>query len=313
MKKRHLPPLNSLRIFETAARTSSLRAAAEELGITHGAVSRQISHLEDWLGQPLFALEGRRSVATDHARAFAAEISAAFDRMGDAAVRFGKTPGNRIVRVNAQTTFAMRWLIPRLPAFHALHPGIEITVATANSVESKPLSGFDILIRRGPLEKAEWRYFEQIPLFEEELTLIAAPALLKQHPLRKLKDLDKHDFISSQTRVSEWERWLSAAKIKDLRPKRFQRYDHYHVSLQAIIDGVGVGIGGFPTISNEILQGRLIAPFPVVVTGHAYVAWLPPDADKTVPIRNFLEWMKKEVSTGVFNFTGRPLQSRSLV
>lgn len=296
MSKRHLPPLNALRIFETAARASSLSAAAEELGITHGAVSRQVSLLEDWLGQPLFTRQGQRSMATEHARAFAAEISAAFDLVSDASVRFGRTPCTRVVKVNAQTTLAMRWLIPRLPAFHALHPDTEISVATSNSTETKSLSGFDVLIRKGPLDKPEWRYFDRRPLFEESLTLIAAPRLLRQQPLNTPDDLATHVFVSSQTRVGEWERWLKAASMAGLRPLRFQRFDHYHVSLQAVIDGLGVGIGGLPTLAHAIEQGQIVTPLPVGTTGGRYTVLVPNDVDKSAPLREFLAWLEQEAA-----------------
>lgn len=295
MKKRHLPPLNALRLFETAARASSLSAAAEELGITHGAVSRQIGLLEDWLGQPLFVRQGQRNVATEHARAFAAEISAAFDRISDASVRFGKTPRTRVVKVNAQTTFATRWLIPRLPAFHALHPDIEVSVATWNSSETRSLIGFDVLIRKGPPDKPEWRYFDRRSLFGENLTLIASPALLARQPLDHLADLARHVFVSSQTRAGEWERWLEAASIDELRPLRFQRFDHYHVSLQAIVDGLGVGVGGLPTLMHDVEQGRLVTPFPdLLVAGEQYTVLVPPDVDKSVPLHAFLAWIDSE-------------------
>lgn len=296
MTKRHLPPLNALRIFETAARAPSLSAAAHELGLTHGAVSRQVDLLEDWLGQPLFVRQGQRSVATDHARAFAAEISAAFDLIGDAAVRFGRAPGTRVVRVDCQTTFAMRWLIPRLPAFHDAHPAIEIAVATTDS--GREPAGFDLAIRREPPERPDWRHFARRPLFEERLTLLAAPALLLRQPLDTLADLAGHVFVSAHTRAGEWERWRDAAGIPDLRPRRYQRFDHYHVSLQAIIDGLGVGIGGLPTLAHEMAQGRLVAPFPLQATGSVYAAWVPPDVDKSRPLAQVLEWLEREAGAG---------------
>lgn len=294
MRKRHLPPLNALRIFETAARASSFSAAAAELGITHGAVSRQIALLEEWLGQPLFTRVGQRSVATEHARAFAAEVSTAFDRLGDAAVRFGRTPSTRVIKVNAQTTVATRWLIPKLPAFHAHHPDIEISLATFSSAEPRAPIGFDVLIQRGPVEWPEWRNFEKLPLFEERLSVVASPALLARHPLRDIKDLAGQVFVSSQTRVMEWERWLDAAGASQTRPRRFLRFDHYHVALQAVIDGLGLGIGGFPTLSHEIEMGRLVAPFAIRVPGSSYAAWLPPDVDKSRPLRSFVAWLEQQ-------------------
>jgi len=116
---RRLPPLNALRVFEVAARTGSYAAAGAELGLTHGAVSRQIAALESWLGQRLFVRMGRRMVATPAASAFAVEVSLSFDRVITAAEACGRLDARRILRVSAPTTFAMRWLIPRLDRFHA--------------------------------------------------------------------------------------------------------------------------------------------------------------------------------------------------
>jgi len=296
MKKRNLPPLNALRLFETAAHSSSLSAAAEELGITHGAVSRQIKLLEEWLGQPLFERQGQRSVAAEHARAFAAEISAAFDIISDASIRFGKTQNTRVIRVNAQTTLAMHWLIPRLPEFHSRNPDIEVLVSTSNSSEVKGLSGFDVLIRREPLDKPEWRYFDKRPLFEEQLTLLAAPKLLSKQSLAGPEDLATHVFVTSHTRVGEWERWMKIARIEALRPLRFQRFEHNYISLQAVIDGVGVGIGGLPTLGHDVKEKRLLAPFPVEVKGSKYVALIAPDVDKSSAFNLFLEWLEQEAS-----------------
>ncbi|PIF07484.1 LysR substrate-binding domain-containing protein [Candidatus Pantoea floridensis] len=296
MKKRNLPPLNALRLFETAALSGSLSAAARELGITHGAVSRQIKLLEEWLGQPLFERQGQRSVAAEHARAFAAEISAAFDIISDASIRFGKTLNTRVIRVNAQTTLAMHWLIPRLPEFHSQNPDIEVSVSTSNSSEVKGLSGFDVLIRREPLDKPEWRYFDKRPLFEEHLTLLAAPKLLSNLPLAGPEDLSTHVFVTSHTRVGEWERWMKIAKIEALRPLRFQRFEHNYISLQAVIDGIGVGIGGLPTLGHDVKEKRLLAPFPVEVKGSKYVALIAPDVDKSLALNLFLEWLEQEAS-----------------
>lgn len=105
---RRLPPLNALRIFEVAARTGSYAEAGAELGLTHGAVSRQIAALESWLGQRLFMKDGRRMVATPMARIFAAEVGLSFDRLAVAAEACGRPDARRILRVSAPTSFAMR-------------------------------------------------------------------------------------------------------------------------------------------------------------------------------------------------------------
>lgn len=298
MSRRQLPPLNALRVFETAARSESLSAAAQELAITHGAVSRQIAVLETWLGQQLFVRQGQRNVATDHARAFAAEISAAFDRIGDAALRFGKTPQARVVRVNATTTVAMRWLIPRLPAFHARHPDVQVAVTTSTSNEGSFRSGIDVAIRRDAQGRPEWRHFEKTTLFVERATVIAAPSLLAERPLQRLDDLARHAFIATETRVGDWDAWLARVRLETLRPQQFHRFDHYHVSLQAVLDGLGLGIGCTPTLERELAAGRLVEPFADLhVPGATYVTLVPHDVDKSRPLRAFLDWLREVSET----------------
>src|ERR1700684_699660 len=124
-------PLTAWRVFEVAARTGSYAEAGAHLALTHAAVSRQIAALEDWLGQRLFVRTGRRMAATPAARAFAAEVSLSFDRVITAAEACGRLDARRILRVNAPTTFAMRWLIPRLDRFHAGQAEIEVAVTPA--------------------------------------------------------------------------------------------------------------------------------------------------------------------------------------
>ncbi|HEX4386063.1 MAG TPA: LysR family transcriptional regulator, partial [Myxococcales bacterium] len=182
---RRLPPLNALRVFEVAARARSYAEAGAELKLTHGAVSRQISALEAWLGQRLFVRSGRRMVATLAARAFAAEVSLAFDRMSTAADACGRPSVRRILRVNAPTAFAMRWLIPRLNRFHARQPEVEVVVTTATTLQAELRGGFDVAIRLGVAEQSVWPQYRVVPFLGEADTLIVSPALQRQKPLRR--------------------------------------------------------------------------------------------------------------------------------
>src|SRR5712691_5089731 len=133
---RVVPPLNALRAFEAAARLGSFKEAASELRVTHGAVSRHVRLLEDWLGPPaLFRRLNRRVMLTPTGAALLAETSPALDRLAAAAKRHrtreGQAP-SAVLRVNALATFSLRWLLPRLPRFRDRHPGIEVRLATSN-------------------------------------------------------------------------------------------------------------------------------------------------------------------------------------
>lgn len=285
----HLPPLNALRVFEVTARAGSFTEAAKELNLTHGAVSRQIQRLEAALGQTLFRKEGQRMVATVHAKAFAREISAAFDHIGDAARRYGRAATSKVIRINAPATFAMRWLIPRLAEFRERQPGTEVRVSTALSSDPMFQGGFDLSIRRAPGDQTQ---FEVMPLFAETSTVIASPTLLAKHRPRRPADLLKTVLLSTETRPGDWEAWLAAAGCGDLRPLQQLRFDHFFVTLQAVVDGMGMGIGTFPTLSSDERLGRIARVFPELeIPGGTYFALLPLDSDKPKHLLEFLKWL----------------------
>ena len=292
---RRLPPLNALRVFEVAARTGSYAEAAAELGLTHGAVSRQIAALEGWLGQRLFARAGRRMVATPIARVFAAEVSLSFDRVIAAAEACGRPVSRRILRVSAPTTFAMRWLIPRLEHFHQEQPHVEVAVTTVSTVHEELRGGFDVAIRRGVTSEGAWPRYRAIPVLEDVDTLIMSPELFAQHPIRAPADVEKHVLLATETRPGEWIDWLEAAGLSHLvgRPRRL--FDHFFVTRQAVEDGLGLGIGPLPLLEIDVLSGRIMTPLPHTrVRRTGYVALTAIDAERTAPLTAFLAWLAKE-------------------
>ncbi len=129
---RRLPPLNAVKAFEAAARHGSFTRAADELRVTHGAVSRHVQMLEGWLGLPLFERHNRRVVLTEAGGAYATEIGAALDRIALATARQAKGGRPRLLHVNALATFTLRWLIPRLSGFQRANPSIEVRLTTSN-------------------------------------------------------------------------------------------------------------------------------------------------------------------------------------
>lgn len=289
-----LPPLNALRVFEVTARAGSYTEAARELHLTHGAISRQIQLLEESLGQPLFRKEGQRMVATGHAKAFAREISAAFDHISDAARRYGKKASTKVIRVNAPATLAMRWLIPQLPSFRARHPEVEVRISTAFSNDPVLRGSFDVGIRRSADDRAQ---FEVLPLLAERTTVIASPAYLKQRKIRKPADLAQAVWLSTESRPGDWENWLASAGCANLRPAQTLRFDHFFVTLQAVVDGMGLGIGPFPTLDSDLETGRIVTPFPKLLSrGSEYYALVPRDSDKPKFLRDFLEWLQSRVA-----------------
>ena len=292
---RRLPPLNALRVFEVAARAGSYAEAAVELGLTHGAVSRQIAGLETWLGQRLFVRAGSRMVATPAARAFASEVSLSFDRVTAAADACGRPGARRILRVSAPSTFAMRWLIPRLDRFHAGRPEVEIAVTTTTTLHDDLRGGFDVAVRQGSAERSAWPQHRAVRILDEADTLVMSPALFDRQPVRTPGDLGGHTLLASETRPGDWVDWLDRAGLSHMAGQRRRIFDHFFVTLQAITDGLGVGIGPLPVLAAEIAARRLVAPFPdILVPRVGYVALIPFDADKNASLLAFVDWLAAE-------------------
>ncbi|CAA2106060.1 Glycine cleavage system transcriptional activator [Methylobacterium bullatum] len=296
---RRLPPLHALRVFEVAARAGSHAAAAAELGLTHGAVSRQVAALEAWFGQRLFVRVGRNVVPTPAARAFAEAVSLTFDRLDAAAEICGRPLAPRTLRVSTPTTFAMRWLIPRLDSFHAARPEAEVVVTTTTTLDNALRGGFDLAVRREPRigtgARHPWGAYRAVPFLAEANTLVVSPSLLAARPLRAPADLEGGTLLTSETRPGDWSDWLAAADLPASLGSR-RTFDHYFVALQATADGLGYGVGPVPVLSLDLAAGRLAAPFPeIVVPRPGYVALVPNDADKTSTLTAFVEWL---VATG---------------
>lgn len=287
-----LPPLNALRAFEVAARLGSFSAAAEAIHVTHGAISRQVRSLEDWLGVALFERRGRRVWLTDHGRDYLHAVQASFDTIATATRRLSETGAKRRIAIDALPTFTMHWLLPRLTRFQLRYPAVELRLMTSDRPLSGAVGGFDVAIRRGP---QDWPgCVAQEFLVEHEIP-VCSPALLKHIPLAESRDLARHILLSSAGRAHSWERWLSTAGAPDLVPAGRQQFDHFYLTLQAAIDGLGVALGPRPVIDDELASGRLIAPLPGPTLRSRAYCWLMPSARAGDPVlRAFCEWLVEE-------------------
>jgi LysR family transcriptional regulator, glycine cleavage system transcriptional activator len=293
MARPRLPPLNAIRAFEAAARLGSFTRAAAELNVTHGAVSRQIRLLEDWLGTSLFLRTGRKALATRAGVDLLAEAGPALDRLAAAAARLGKSaPTGGMLHVSALPTFAMRWLIPRLPEFQGEHPGLDLRIVTASTPSEQFRMDVDAVIT-GPTRQAGWvcRRF----LGEARLPVLS-PELMRKCPLRAPPDLARHTLLHAATLPQAWPRWLAAAKVPDLMPAREQVFEHFYFAIQAAIEGLGVLMGPVALITDELGVGRLLAPIPEPATRtRGYFFYAPEPRNDTAAVAALREWL---VATG---------------
>jgi LysR family glycine cleavage system transcriptional activator len=289
MARARLPPLNAIKAFEAAARLGSFTRAAEELSVTHGAISRQIRQLEDWLGTKLFLRTSRNAVPTRAGRDLLAEAGPALDRLASASLRVrngGQACG--VLHISALPTFAMRWLIPRLPEFQREHPALETRIVTASTPGEQFRMGVDVVVS-GPARQPGWvgsRF-----LGEAYLPLLS-PGLMKERPLRAPADLVRHTLLHAATRRHMWLRWLTAAGVPDLKPARDQVFEHFYFAIQAAIEGLGVAMGPLALVGDELREGRLVAPIkePAIRT-RGYFVYAPETSSEAPAIAAFRKWL----------------------
>lgn len=286
---RRLPPLNAVKAFEAAARHASFTRAADELHVTHGAVSRQVQTLEDWLGVPLFERHNRRVVLTEAGAAFAAEIGAALDRIALATARQVERGRPRLLHVNALATFTLRWLIPRLSGFQRANPGIEVRLTTSNVPLAQLTEPFDVAIRGGPDSRAG--HVAESFLSERRIP-VGSPALLRRIPLAAPEQLRQHTLLHAATLPRVWPDWLRAAGVPDLTPQASVTLEHFYLTLQAALDGLGIAMGPERLIADDVAAGRLTLPFAgPALPARSYYTYVPAARAEDPAVRAFCGWL----------------------
>jgi LysR family glycine cleavage system transcriptional activator len=286
---RRLPPLNALKAFEAAGRHASFTLAAEELRVTHGAVSRHVQALEAWLGTPLFERHNRRVVLTEAGRSYLPEIGAALDRMALATARQIERGRTQIVHVNALATFTLRWLIPRLSQFQRTNPAVEIRLTTSNVPLTQIVEPFDVAIRGGPEARPG---FVGRPFLTERRIPVCSPKLRERAPLAVPGDLTGHTLLHSATMLEVWPLWLQAAGVPHLKPQASVTLEHFYLTLQAALDGLGVAMGPERLIADDVAAGRLILPFDgPALPARSYHTYVPEALAEHIAVRAFCDWL----------------------
>lgn len=291
--KRTLPPLNALRAFEAAGRRGSIKAAAEELHVTHGAVSQQVRLLETWLGVALFERQHRRVVLTPAACAYLEEIGPLFDRLGQVTAQYGlQRPAVRTLRVNALATFTLRWLVPRLALFRSAHAGIDVQVDTANVPVDSLEANWDVIIRGGP---DTFYGYAMRPFLSEVRLPVCSPALLQRAPMSTPADLDRHTLLHTSSLPRLWPDWLSKAGVARLEPAASLTFDHFYLTLQAAVDGIGVAMGPTALVADDLAAGRLVTPFSGPhLPSRSYCAYVPEERSQDELVSLFCAWLERE-------------------
>lgn len=281
---RRIPSLNALRAFEAAGRHGRMTLAADELHVTHSAVSRQVQHLEAMLGVPLFEGPKNRMRLTEAGIALLAGLGSAFDQI-DASVRAVADTDEGPLDVSCPGTFTMRWLIPRLYRFQSDFPKIEVRLTASSRAVDFERDGFDVAIRVGD---PPWPAgADVIALFPEQIGPVLAAVVWNE----RQGDLDGLAQLYTQTRPLAWSDWTSRSQ-QHFSPGPKLDYEHFYFMLEAARGGLGVSAAPWPYVADDIAAGRLVAPFGFIESGHDYVALRRSRRNRKASL--FCEWLSAE-------------------
>ncbi|WP_252835167.1 LysR substrate-binding domain-containing protein [Ciceribacter sp. RN22] len=290
----HLPSLAVLRCFEAAAKHESFTAAAEELGLTQGAISRHVKELEDQIGVALFRREGRGVRLTDAGRNFAGELLGDLDRLRRTiahAVAAGSS--TQLLSIAVLPTFGSRWLVPRLPDFKSGRENLELVVYSRSEPFEFAESGIDLAIHTGP---NDWPGAQLTPLCPEGLVAVAAPQLVERFGLSCAEDVFEMPLLHLSSRPLLWEKFRQTMPGVDHPVRKGSYFDQFALVIAAAVAGLGAAILPTYLIEKELQSGALcqVSTLPETFGRNYYIA-TPAGAVKPLATQ-FSVWLRKQVS-----------------
>lgn len=286
-------PLNALCAFEVASRLGSMTAAATELGVTHGAVSRHVKALEERHGVTLLRRMPHAVAATGEGAQLAADLAEAFRLIHLGVARLRPGP----LTLSCSATIMMYWLIPRLEGFKRGNPDIdlrlnvnygaidfdrdEVSLAIRNSMVRPPQ---DVVTRR---------------LIDEEIGPVCHPDYAARLQLKAPADVARGRVLASATRPAAWTEWAAAIGQPDFAPEPRESYEHFYLVIQAAACGLGIALAPRILVESEIRAGHLVAPFGFLAGPHHLALWIAPRLRARPDLRRVANWLNSEMRASV--------------
>jgi LysR family glycine cleavage system transcriptional activator len=299
---RNLPPLNSLRAFETAARHLSFTKAAEELHVTPAAISHQIKALEEQMGVPLFRRLTRALRLTEAGQAALPSLRDGFDKLADGVDLLRAHDESGAITVSLDPSFAAKWLVPRLDRFRAAHPDLDVRLDATDKLADFQRDNVDLAIRYGG---GNYPGLEVERLLSEEIFPVCSPKLLEgPAPLAQPGDLRHHTLIhlewgSEDVTAPTWRMWLLAAGVHDIDFTRGPVFSMTSLALQAAIEGQGVALASSFLVADDLAADRLVVPFDLSVCDpldFAYHIVVPKRTADLPKVVAFKTWLLDEIA-----------------
>jgi LysR family glycine cleavage system transcriptional activator len=292
-------PLHALRALASVYLHGGVRAAARELGIAHSSVSRHLAELEKWLGVKLTragAADRRRLAFTPQGEALGKTALASLSEIAHAAAALREARSSRSVTISSAPSFAVRWLLPRLPGFEQAFPRVEISVVVERRLDDPEAGGIDLAIRMG---RGPWPDLRCEPLMDDALFPVMSPAFWKKSGrprepadlagLRLLHDRDPH---------ASWEAWRREHGPHALDVRRGPRFTSSDLVLRAAAQGQGVALARRRLAADDLASGALVRPIAgrSVDLGPAYWLVTPRQAPERPALSTVVAWLRREAA-----------------
>lgn len=293
-RRRLLPKLLGLQAFEATARLGSVSRAAAELSLTQSAVSRQLQALEAQLGVQLFLRSKKRLLLTEAGAGYLHDIRSGLAVLGDATDALVSRQGRGgTLRLATLPTFGAKWLVPRLPRFHADHPHVSLDLITRLAPFDFSLEQLDGAIHFG---SPNWSGAITAYLDKEEMIVVAIPSLADR--CRVPADVLRLPLLQITSRAFSWHTWLAAVGLADAAITPYLQVETFAMGIEAILAGLCVGILPRFFVTAEIAAGSLAAIGPAVTSESAYYFVYPERKQDYYPLQAFARWIKEEISRG---------------
>jgi LysR family glycine cleavage system transcriptional activator len=290
-------PINSLKVFEAAARMGNFAHAAAELNVTPAAVSQQIKKLEEWCGVPLFHRVGRSIELTQSGYRLLSGVTEGLAKLDDAVGQIVSHPGEDRISISTVGSFAARWLVPRLDRWRTENPGIDVLVSTGGQLVDFNRQDIDLAIRFGD---GQYSSLQSEQLMHEALVPLCHPKLLETDlSLSDPRDLNSHTLIHFTPAVSEidlsWRTWLEAMGVDGVDSARGLFFNDFVVALNAAIAGQGVLLALYTLVADDLNAGGLVAPFnSLELDSLGWHIVMPKSNAKRPNVAKFYEWLTSE-------------------
>lgn len=294
MSKR-LPPLNVLRVFDSAARHLSFTKAAEELFVTQAAVSHQIKTLEEFLGLKLFRRRNRSLLLTEEGQSYYLDIKEIFSSINEATRKLLARSAKGALTVSLSPSFAIQWLVPRLSGFNQAYPGIDVRIQAVDREEDKLADDVDVAIFYG---RGNWTGLRTDRLYAEYLIPVCAPSLLTgEKPLKTPSDLIYHTLLHDTSR-RDWQAYVRQLEIQNqINVQQGPIFSHSSMVIQAAVHGQGVALVNNVMARSEIESGRLVRPFQdVLVSKNAFYLVCQDSQAELGKIAAFRQWILSQAA-----------------